>query len=81
MRRSQSERSCYQRHQDDEGDLADVGRFSRHVPSGDDGEAQFVGAKIGVVRHNFLQPNFDRGRGGVRASDGAGASDPAPRRQ
>jgi hypothetical protein len=37
--RSLSERSCDQRHQDDEGNLADVGRFSRHVPSGDDGEA------------------------------------------
>ena len=42
------------RHQDDQRDLPDVGRFAGHVRSGDDGQPHPFAVEFGVVRHEFF---------------------------
>ena len=42
------------RHENDQGDLADVGRFSRHVGSGNDGGPELFAVQVGVVRDEFF---------------------------
>ena len=42
------------RHQHDQRDLPDVGRFPRHVRPGDDGEPHPFAIQVGVVRHEFF---------------------------
>ena len=42
------------RHQNDQRDLPDVGRFAGHVRPGDDRQSHSLAIELGIVRHKFF---------------------------
>ena len=46
------------RHQHDQRDLADIGRFTRHVRPGDDGQADFSPSRSVSLGTNFSSTRF-----------------------